>query len=96
MYEELLDVLSRTRDLSFEYVYLRTPISTLIERIEARGRAEEGAVTRDYLQILHDRHEAFLAPTTGRFVLSIENDGSYSAETVAATIFALRDVAVED
>lgn len=47
-------------------IYLRAPVSLLIERIEGRNRAYERAVSADYLARLNDRYEEWIA----RFDLS--------------------------
>lgn len=42
-------------------IYLRAPVSLLVERIEARDRAYERAIPADYLARLNDRYEEWIA-----------------------------------
>lgn len=48
--------------LAIDYIiYLRTDPAKCYERIQLRGRPEETNVTLDYLQELHDSHEAWIS-----------------------------------
>lgn len=42
------------------FVYLRTDPATCLKRLQKRQRSEEGGVSLDYLQNLHEKHEAWL------------------------------------
>ena len=42
------------------FIYLRTDPQVCYERLVKRNRSEEAGVTRDYLQLLHDKHESWL------------------------------------
>lgn len=47
-------------------VYLRADPAVVHKRILARGRAEESAVDRGYLNVLHDAYESWLGPDRPR------------------------------
>jgi len=42
------------------FIYLSCPVSKCYDRLKKRNRFEEVAVTTEYLQRLHDKHEAWL------------------------------------
>ena len=44
------------------FVYLRTSAETCIRRLKKRARGEETGIELEYLQTLHDKHEAWLCP----------------------------------
>ena len=44
-------------------IYIRTSPETCLKRIKTRGRKEEEGITLKYLQMLHDKHETWLAGT---------------------------------
>lgn len=46
--------------LDVRYVYLRASVDTIVERMVKRGREAESKVPRDYLELLHGKHEAWL------------------------------------
>ncbi len=46
-------------------LYLRTRPEQCMERIRSRGREEESAITMDYLQRLHEKHEAWMPEQEG-------------------------------
>lgn len=41
-------------------IYVRTNPDVCLERIARRARSEEGSVSREYLHMLHDKHERWL------------------------------------
>lgn len=45
------------------FIYLRTTADTCIRRLKRRARGEETGIELQYLQTLHDKHEAWLCPT---------------------------------
>lgn len=45
------------------FIYLRASPDTCHKRMKLRKRAEEGGVTLDYLQSLHEKHESWLFPS---------------------------------
>ncbi|XP_062180826.1 uncharacterized protein LOC133885176 [Phragmites australis] len=55
------------------FIYLRASPDTCHKRMMHRKRSEEGGVTLDYLQGLHEKHESWLLPSkgTGPGVLSV-------------------------
>ena len=52
------------------FIYLRADPATCAGRMAKRGRPEEQGVTIDYLNQLHDKHEAWLHKREFRFVSS--------------------------
>uniref|UniRef100_A0ACD5TFP3 Uncharacterized protein n=1 Tax=Avena sativa TaxID=4498 RepID=A0ACD5TFP3_AVESA len=55
------------------FIYLRASPDTCHKRMMLRKRSEEGGVSLDYLQGLHEKHESWLFPSEGggRGVLSV-------------------------
>ena len=53
------------------FIYLRADPATCAGRMAKRGRPEEQGVTIDYLNQLHDKHEAWLHKREFRFVSSM-------------------------
>ncbi|CAN6337520.1 unnamed protein product [Urochloa humidicola] len=47
------------------FIYLRASPDTCHKRMMHRRRSEEGGVTLDYLQGLHEKHESWLLPSKG-------------------------------
>lgn len=47
------------------FIYLRTDPRVCYERMHKRGRDEEKAVSLEYLQLLHDKHEKWLIEKEG-------------------------------
>ena len=54
------------------FIYLRADPATCAGRMAKRGRPEEQGVTIDYLNQLHDKHEAWLHKREFRFVLLVD------------------------
>ncbi|KAK1687252.1 hypothetical protein QYE76_048100 [Lolium multiflorum] len=48
------------------FIYLRASPDTCHKRMMVRKRAEEGGVSLDYLQGLHEKHESWLLPSKGQ------------------------------
>ena len=62
-------------------VYLRTSPGVAWERMQSRGRSEEGTVTLQYLQEIHDLHEIWLnSGTSEDSVLIIDGDQDYTRD----------------
>ena len=48
------------------FIYLRTSAATCMRRLKQRARGEETGIQLDYLQTLHEKHEAWLYPPETR------------------------------
>ena len=48
------------------FIYLRTSAATCMRRLKQRARGEETGIQLDYLQTLHEKHEAWLYPPATR------------------------------
>jgi deoxyadenosine/deoxycytidine kinase len=59
-YEILMDLYRKTDSLwcTSKYIYLRSSPENCYKRIKKRNRLSEKNITQDYIQILHDYHEA--------------------------------------
>lgn len=55
-------------------IYLRTSVPVLLDRIRARGREMEGAVTHDYLELLERLYEEWMARFDQCPALTIRTD----------------------
>lgn len=44
------------------FIYLQTTAATCMRRLKQRARGEETGIQLDYLQTLHEKHEAWLCP----------------------------------
>ncbi len=55
-------------------IYLKAPISVLLERIRNRGREIEAGISREYLQLLEDFYERWLSDFDICPVLTIRTD----------------------
>jgi deoxyadenosine/deoxycytidine kinase len=55
-------------------LYLRAPVEVLLERIKARGRSVEKGMTHDYLRLLEDLYEDWLARFDLCPVLALRTD----------------------
>jgi len=55
-------------------IYLKAPISVLLERIRNRGREMEAAISQEYLQLLDEFYEKWLADFDTCPVLTIRTD----------------------
>lgn len=65
-------------------LYLRTPAEACLERIRARGRAEEDSISLEYLQQLEQVHDEWLLghPQT----ILLDGERHWSAEEILAKI----------
>lgn len=63
-------------------IYLRTSPSTIIERINQRGRQEEKSITIEYLNDLHELHEKWIASINPKTQKTIIIDGNQSKEEI--------------
>ena len=73
------------------FIYLRTPADECYRRLQERGRAEESAITLDYLRQLEAHHEAWLLDENQAEAPVIVLDGTHpwSAEDVQREIAAI-------
>ncbi len=55
-------------------VFLKAPVDTLLERIHERGREMEAGITADYLELLEQYYEDWIADFDICPVLTIESD----------------------
>jgi deoxyadenosine/deoxycytidine kinase len=55
-------------------IYLKAPVSVLLERIKNRGREIETGITREYLQLLEDYYERWIGAFDLCPVLTIRTD----------------------
>jgi deoxyadenosine/deoxycytidine kinase len=55
-------------------IYLKAPVTTLIDRIHSRGRAIEGGITPEYLELLDSFYTEWLATFDLCPVLTIRSD----------------------
>jgi len=64
-------------------LYLRTPAEECYRRLQARARAEEVAVSLDYLRQLEAQHDAWLLnPATGQPVIVLDGLRAWDPEDV--------------
>ena len=62
------------------FIYLRTSAETCMRRLRQRARGEETGVGLEYLQTLHDKHEAWLCPEKPKIPLSGAHDRAFSPD----------------
>jgi deoxyadenosine/deoxycytidine kinase len=55
-------------------IYLKAPVSVLLERIKNRGREMEAGITREYLQLLEEFYERWMGGFDTCPVLTIRTD----------------------
>lgn len=60
-YRKIFDLVIATLPSPDLLLYLRTPVSVLMERIRARGRDMEKGITTDYLNLLDSFYEEWIA-----------------------------------
>ncbi len=73
-YRKVFDLITANLPHPSLLVYLKAPVDTLVERIQARGRDIESSISRDYLALL----ESYYDDWTGNFdlcpILTIRTD----------------------
>eukprot|EP00281_Chroomonas_sp_CCMP1168_P020846 CAMPEP_0206227866 /NCGR_PEP_ID=MMETSP0047_2-20121206/8858_1 /ASSEMBLY_ACC=CAM_ASM_000192 /TAXON_ID=195065 /ORGANISM="Chroomonas mesostigmatica_cf, Strain CCMP1168" /LENGTH=284 /DNA_ID=CAMNT_0053651059 /DNA_START=10 /DNA_END=864 /DNA_ORIENTATION=- len=79
-------------DVSLDAVlYLRTRPETCMERLKKRSRTEEAEISLEYLKSLHDRHDTWLCPESGKVdfcgvsppkLLVLDCDQEFESDTV--------------
>lgn len=65
LYQQWFDFLTQQIPVPDGFIYLRTTPAIAYERTLKRKRASEHAITFDYIQAIHDRHEEFLIAKEG-------------------------------
>ncbi len=73
-YRQLFDLVVRTLPVPSLLIYLKAPVSTLVERIHRRGRAIESSVSADYLCLLDSFYDDWLRIFDLCPVLTIRSD----------------------
>ncbi len=59
-YRRVFDLVVRTLPTPSLLVYLKAPVSVLLDRIHQRGRSIESGISADYLQLLDDLYEDWM------------------------------------
>ena len=73
-YTRLYDVIAAHLPRPALLIYLRASVETLMERIGRRGRAMERGITPEYLSLLGDLYEEWIADFTLCPVLTVPSD----------------------
>jgi deoxyadenosine/deoxycytidine kinase len=73
-YRHLFDLVTRSLPAPDLLIYLKAPVETLLERIQARGRTMESGITAEYLSLLDNYYEDWLADYDLSPVLTIRSD----------------------
>ncbi len=73
-YRQLFDLVVRTLPVPSLLIYLKAPVSTLVERIHRRGRAIESTISADYLALLDSFYEDWLRVFDLCPVLTLRSD----------------------
>ncbi len=73
-YRQLFNLVVRTLPQPSLLIYLKAPVSTLVERIRMRGRDMESSISPDYLQLLDSFYEDWLRSFDICPVLTIRSD----------------------
>ena len=85
------------------FVYLRTSAETCIRRLKRRARGEETGIDIEYLQTLHDKHEAWLCPqgfgtpaaaASASSVATVEDGGYELPDLIKDNVLYLNDARV--
>ena len=74
VYKEMYQLCKSVTPVVDYYIYLKTPVDTCLERIKQRNRLCEQNITKEYLEQLEAKHDAWLLPKDNVLVL----DGSKS------------------
>ncbi len=67
------------------YIYLKTPVDVCVQRIQQRGRESETQIEREYLQKIHDLHEAWLGTLDPSMVLVL--DGTKTTDELVNDVY---------
>jgi deoxyadenosine/deoxycytidine kinase len=73
-YRQLFDLVVRTLPAPSLLIYLKAPVSTLVERIHRRGREIESSISPDYLDLLDSFYDDWLRVFDLCPVLTIRSD----------------------
>ncbi len=73
-YRHLFELVTRSLPAPDLLIYLKAPVMTLLERIRARGREMERGITGEYLSLLDNFYEDWLADYDLSPVLTIRSD----------------------
>lgn len=73
-YRQVFDLVVRTLPPPSLLIYLKAPVSTLVERIHRRGRAIESTISPDYLTLLDSFYDDWLQAFDLCPVLTIRSD----------------------
>ena len=73
-YSALFELMSSFIDPPDLLIYLRASVSTLVEQIQTRGREYEESIRLDYLKLLNERYENWIANYTLGKLLIIDVD----------------------
>jgi deoxyadenosine/deoxycytidine kinase len=73
-YRQVFDLVTRTLPPPSLLIYLKAPVSTLVERIHKRGREIESSISPDYLQLLDSFYEDWMRVFDLCPVLTIRSD----------------------
>ncbi len=73
-YRQLFDLVVQTLPVPSLLIYLKAPVSTLVERIHRRGRAIESTISADYLALLDSFYDDWLRIFDLCPVLTIRSD----------------------
>ncbi len=86
-YDILMDIYRKTDSLwsSNKYIYLRSSPENCYRRIKKRNRLSEKTITQEYIQMLHDYHEA-LALDKDLNIIVINVDDKSIADVAAEII----------
>jgi deoxyadenosine/deoxycytidine kinase len=73
-YRQVFDLVVRTLPQPSLLIYLKAPVSTLVERIRRRGRSIESTISPDYLTLLDSFYDDWLRAYDLCPVLTIRSD----------------------
>ena len=73
-YRQVFDLVVRNLPPPSLLIYLKAPVSTLVERIRRRGRAIESTISPDYLALLDSFYEDWMQAFDLCPVLTIRSD----------------------
>jgi deoxyadenosine/deoxycytidine kinase len=93
-YRRLFDVVVGELPLPDLLIYLRAPVSVLLERIGKRGRAIESGISADYLSLLDRYYDEWLKDFAACPVLMIESgnlDFAHRADHLDVVVARIED-----